>query len=220
MSDFISRRSFLKGGMTGAAGLAALGMLSGCSGSSQAAASGSAAGAATENTASAALFNAGTYTSIQSSSFASVEVSCTFSETALTDVSYKVLHAADADYFTLLASPMEQYCQSIVANGKADGVDGVSGATLCTNAIRSGVNACTAQALGLPAAPALVNPQEDGFDSFEGDCAEVFSPVQLGTMTLPNRIIKSAAVRGRTAPAATSSPRPTGTAPWRKTAFR
>ena len=37
MSDFISRRSFLKGGMTGAAGLAALGMLSGCSGSSQAA---------------------------------------------------------------------------------------------------------------------------------------------------------------------------------------
>ena len=33
MSDFISRRSFLKGGMTGAAGLAALGMLSGCSGS-------------------------------------------------------------------------------------------------------------------------------------------------------------------------------------------
>lgn len=47
MSDFISRRSFLKGGMTGAAGLAALGMLSGCSGSSQAAASGSAAGAAT-----------------------------------------------------------------------------------------------------------------------------------------------------------------------------
>ena len=192
MSDFISRRNFLKGGMTGAAGLAALGMLSGCSGSSQAAASGSAAGAATENTASAALFNAGTYTSIQSSSFASVEVSCTFSETALTDVSYKVLHAADADYFTILASPMEQYCQSIVANGKADGVDGVSGATLCTNAIRSGVNACTAQALGLPAAPAPVNPQEDGFDSFEGDCAEVFSPVQLGTMTLPNRIIKSA----------------------------
>ena len=35
MSDFISRRSFLKGGMTGAAGLAALGMLSGCSGSSR-----------------------------------------------------------------------------------------------------------------------------------------------------------------------------------------
>ena len=34
--------------------------------------------------------------------------------------------------------------------------------------------------------------QASFLELFEGDCAEVFSPVQLGTMTLPNRIIKSA----------------------------
>lgn len=188
MSNSISRRSFLKSGAFGAAGLAAMGMFSACSTSSTSTAASTAAAEST----SAAFFKTGTYTSIQSSSFASVEVSCTFSESALTDVSYKVLHSSHADYFTALASPMEQYCQSIAANGRADGVDGVSGATLCTNAIRSGVNACTAQALGLPVAPAALNPQDDNFDSFEGDCSAVFSEVKLGSMTLPNRIVKSA----------------------------
>ncbi|MDE7261607.1 MAG: FAD-dependent oxidoreductase, partial [Oscillospiraceae bacterium] len=80
----------------------------------------------------------------------------------------------------------------IVENGKADGVDGVAGATLCSTAIRDGVNACTAQALGLPAAPAPLNPQVEDYKSFDGDCAEVFSSIKLGSMTLPNRIAKSA----------------------------
>lgn len=189
MSSSISRRNFLKSTMTGAAGLTAMGVLSACSAASTSASVSTAVEVVENGT---AFFEAGSYTSIQSSSFASIEVSCTFSERALTDVSYRVLRSSNADYFTLLTSPMEQYCKSIVENGKADGVDGVSGATLCSNAIRAGVNACTAQALGLPAAPAVLNAQDENFDSFDGDCAEVFSPVKLGTMTLPNRIIKSA----------------------------
>lgn len=189
MSNSISRRSFLKTTVSGAAGLTAIGVLSACS----AASSSTAASTVPEVVeVGGVCFKAGTYTSVQRSSFASIEVSCTFSEHALTDVSYRVLRTSNADYFTLLTSPMEQYCKSIVENGKADGVDGVTGATLSTTAIRNGVNACTAQALGLPAAPAALNPQDESFDSFEGDCAQVFSSVKLGTMTLPNRIIKSA----------------------------
>ena len=179
MSNSISRRSFLKGTLGGAAGLAAMGVI------------GMGAAASAES-AAAPLFKAGTYSSVQSSAYASIEVTCTYSEAALTDVSYRVLRTSKSDYYALLSAPMEQYCKRIVEAGKADGVDGVSGATLCTNAIRDGVNACTAQALGLPCSPAPLNPQDESFDTFESDCAAVFSPVQLGTMTLPNRVIKSA----------------------------
>lgn len=187
MSSSISRRHFIRGALTGAAGLTAMGVLGACSGPA-----GSTAASSAASETAASFFKAGTYTSIQHSPYATIEVTCTFSDSALTDVKYQVLHTSKADYFSLLTSPLEKFCQSIVANGKVDGVDGVTGATLSTNAIRSGVNACTAQALGLPTPPSPLNPQEEGFDTFDGDCAEVFSSVQLGSMTLPNRVIKSA----------------------------
>lgn len=186
MRHFISRRSFIRGALAGAAGLTTMGMLSACSSTP------SSTAASVSGAAPASFFKAGTYTSIQHSSYATIEVSCTFSETALTDVKYQVLRSSKSDYFSLLTSPLEQYCQQIVENGKADGVDGVSGATLSTVALRNGVNACTAQALGLPVPPTPLNPQDESFDTFESDCAEVFSPIQLGSMTLPNRMIKSA----------------------------
>ena len=62
MSKTISRRSLLKGMVAGAAGVASLGVIS-----------------ASAEAAPVALYKAGTYTSIQSSGFASVEVTCTFS---------------------------------------------------------------------------------------------------------------------------------------------
>lgn len=187
MSNSLSRRDFLKGTVAGAAGIAAMGVLSACGGDTP---TGTPSAAPAPE--APAVFKAGTYSSVQSSSYASVEVTCTFSQSALTDVKYRVLRTAHADYFTPFSSAMEQYCARIVDAGKTEGVDGVSGASLCTTAIRECVNSCTAQALGLPAAPAPLNPQDDSFDSFDGGCAEVFSPVQLGTMTLSNRIIKSA----------------------------
>lgn len=148
----------------------------------------------TEGTTAAALFLPGTYTSVQKTPYASVQIACTF-KTALTDVKYDVLETSDSDYFKPLANTMNEYCQRIVAAGTPEGVDVVSGATLCTTAISDGMKACTAQALGVNlAAPAksVLNPQEEGFDSFDGNCTEVFSPVALGSMTLPNRVIRSA----------------------------
>lgn len=179
MSNSISRRDFLKGTLSGAVSVAAMGMLAGA--------------ASAENAAVPAVYTPGTYTSIQKSAFATVEVSCTFSESALTDVSYNVLRTSESDYFTPFANPLKKYCESIVANGKAEGVDGVTGASISSAAIKDGVNDCTVQALGLELpVKQPVNPQNEDFDSFDGKLDEVFSPIKLGSMTLPNRVIKSA----------------------------
>ena len=181
MSQNLSRRSFLKGLAAGAAGLAVTGAFH----VPAARAEGTSIG-----------FIPGTYTSVQTTPYATVEVKCSFSESALTEVSYEVLKTSTADYFTPFANPLKSYCERIVEAGTAEGVDGVTGASLCTDAIRQGVNACKVQALGLtlPAAAkaSVLNPQEEGFDSFESDLAEVFSPIQLGSMTIRNRTVKSA----------------------------
>ena len=180
MSNSISRRSFIKGLAAGAVGLAA-----GTAFHTPAHAEGASIG-----------FIPGTYTSVQATPYATVEVACTFTENALTDVSYEVLKTSQADYFTPFANPLKSYCERIVEAGTTEGVDGVTGASLSSNAIREGVNACKIQALGLtlPAAAraSVLNPQEEGFDSFESDLAEVFSPIQLGSMTIRNRTIKAA----------------------------
>ncbi len=196
MSKNISRRDLLKGMAAGAASVATLGVLGGCAGDPQpsAAVTPSANPTPTPAPAAPAVYKAGTYTSAQTTSYATVEVKCTFSETALTDVSYEVKKTTKSDYFTPFASAMEDYCKKVAANGKTDGVDGVAGATLCTTALKDGVNACTAQALGLPliASAQELNPQADDYKSFDGDCDAVFSPIKLGSMELPNRIIKAA----------------------------
>jgi len=180
MSSNISRRSFIKGLAAGAVGLAA-----GTAFYTPAHAEGPAIG-----------FIPGSYTSVQSTPYATVEVKCSFTENALTEVSYEVLKTSDADYFTPFANPLKSYCERIVEAGTTEGVDGVTGASLSSKAIRDGVNACKLQALGitLPAAAeaAVLNPQEEGFDSFESDLGEVFSPIQLGSMTIRNRTVKSA----------------------------
>ena len=171
MSQNISRRSFIKGLAASAVGLAA--------GSAFQAPKAIAEG-------TAAAFIPGTYTSVQTTPYATVEVKCIFSESALTDVSYEVLKTSKADYFTPFANPINSYCQRIVEAGTTEGVDGVTGATLCSSAIRDGVNACKIQALGLTLTTAekeKLNPQDENFTSFDGDLKEVLSPIKLGSMT-------------------------------------
>ena len=178
----MDRRTFIKAGAAAALGLALPGLVR------------PETKASAEGTALAYI--PGTYTSVQTTPYATVEVKCTFSESSLTDVSYEVLKTSQADYFTPFTFPLNNYCQRIIEAGTADGVDGVTGATLCSDAIRNGVNACKLQALGLTlpvvAEASVLNPQEAGFDSFESDLGEVFSPIQLGSMTIRKRTIKSA----------------------------
>ena len=94
MSSNISRRSFIKGLAAGAVGLAA-----GAAFPAPAHAEGPSIG-----------FVPGSYTSVQSTPYATVEVTCSFTENALTEVSYEVLKTSDADYFTPFANPLKSYC--------------------------------------------------------------------------------------------------------------
>ena len=186
----VTRRDFLKGLAAGAVSVGAFGL------------AGTANTAALAEDASAVLYQPGTYSSTQATEFAKVEVSCTFSEKELTDVSYKLLETSTDDYFAKMDGAVQAYCQRIRDAGSTAGVDGISGASLCTAAIRDGVNACRAQALGvvLPTAPAggakVINPQSTDFHSNSSpDLSKtaLFSDWQLGGRTFNHRMVKSAA---------------------------
>lgn len=178
----VSRRNFLKSAALGALGAG----LAGCAQSQTAA---DAVGPA---------FKPGTYTSVQKTSFATVEVQCEFSESALTKVSYTVTESSDSDFFQTKTADLDAYCERIAAAGRTLDVDGVAGATLSSTALKDGVDACTIQAMGIAMPVAAesssceLNPQDENYTAYSGDLSAVFSPIQIGTMSLPNRVIKSA----------------------------
>lgn len=190
----LSRRGFLGSMAATALGAASLTTLAGCS---QPAASNQPKEDGDDATTALASGNAafaeGTYTSTQHTPYAIAEVTCTFDATGLTSASYAVTATSDNDYFPLFAPALEQMCETVAGAGKTAGVDAVSGATFCSNAILDGIDSCTLQALGvtLPR-PEQTNPQQAGYDSFNGTCDKVFSPIKLGIMELPNRVVKSA----------------------------
>lgn len=188
----VSRRGFLGGMAATALGAATLASLSGCGQQAPA----SSAKGEEETTALAggnASFKEGTYTSTQHTPYATAEVTCTFDGTGLGSASYTVTATSEKDYFPLYAPALEELCETVAAAGKTAGVDAVSGATFCSNAILDGVDACTLQALEVTAPrPEQLNPQQAGWDTFEGTCDKVFSPIKLGAMELPNRVVKSA----------------------------
>lgn len=203
MGQTISRRNFLKGVAAGAVGLGAM-SLGACS------AEGAATTAAEtletkvqEAVASGKnVFAAGTYTSTQSTDFATVKITCEVAADGLKSVAYDLVETSDSDYFAAMASEVADYCGRVAEAGSTLQVDGISGATLCTMAIKKGVNECLAQALGIDptaaAAPAAgtINPQYYDYDTNSvGDLSKsaLFSEWKLGSMTFSHRMVKSAA---------------------------
>ena len=106
----LSRRDSLKGALASAA----TAVVSGALGTGVTAFAESASGM---------TYKAGTYESIQSTDFATIKVTCTFSETALTDVSYELVETSDNDFFATKAAEMKDYCARIKAAGSLEGVD-------------------------------------------------------------------------------------------------
>ena len=192
MEQKISRRGFLRRAAAGTIGTAAFAMLSGCS-AQKPISGGEAQASADERQSSAGPFVEGEYRSAQTTPFAGIEVVCTLSEKSLDSVTYEQTSTSEADYFPLFEEMMQQYCENVTENGRPEGVDGVTGATLCTKALRDGIAECMVQAMQPGTAePGPLNPQVDDYRSFSGSCDHVFSPVKLGSMELPNRVIKSA----------------------------
>lgn len=127
----VSRRDFLKTGAAGAAGVLALG-LTGCGG----------------NDGAIELFTPGQYTSTQTTGYATVEVTTEFSATAIKNVSFEVVRSSESDFFPGKAAEAEELCKRIVS-AQSIKVDGISGASLSTDAIKNGVADCMAQALAI-----------------------------------------------------------------------
>ena len=133
-----------------------------------------------------------TYTSGQTTVFADIEVMCDFDGAGrLAHVAYDVTRTTEFDYFPLFANALDEFCAQLAGATSLDDVDAVSGASLCSEAIRRGVAACVAQACGLDA-PSELNPQDEGYDACTTDFSALFQPIKVGSMTLRNRIVKSA----------------------------
>lgn len=175
----LTRRGFLGGVALAALGGASAAALAGCGQSDMAA------------TGQGPAFQEGTYTSMQRTPYATAEVTCTFSGNGLAEASYLVTKTSAHDYFPAFEGALGELCEAAVAEGTT-GVDAVTGATFCSNAILDGIDDCALQALGIDASAAPLNPQQDGYDGFEGTCDQIFSPIKLGSMELPNRVVKTA----------------------------
>ena len=204
MGQTISRRNFLKGVAAGAVGLGAM-SLTGC------AASGTESTVATTEAletkvqeaivASKNVFAAGTYTSTQKTEFATVQITCEVAADGLKSVAYELVETSDSDYFATRAADVTDYCNRVAEAGSTLGVDGVSGATLCTSAVKKGVNECLAQALGIEltvaaASASTINPQDYSYETNSvGDLSKsaLFSEWKLGNTTFSHRMVKSAA---------------------------
>lgn len=115
-----------------------------------------------------AIYKAGAYTSEQSTGFAKVVVTAEFSETALTAVSYNVTETQETDYFPKYEAELKEMCDAIVS-AQSTAVDGVSGATLCSKALKNGVSDGIAQASLNPATPAPSVPVSSEQPTAEGD---------------------------------------------------
>ena len=90
-------------------------------------------------------FEPGTYVSKQSTGFAEMDITTTFTEDAITEVTYTVTNTSRKDYSENFMDQILDLCDRIVAENTPF-VDGISGATLCTNATVEGVKDCMVQA--------------------------------------------------------------------------
>jgi 2,4-dienoyl-CoA reductase-like NADH-dependent reductase (Old Yellow Enzyme family)/thioredoxin reductase/uncharacterized protein with FMN-binding domain len=188
MAKRITRRDFLKGSAAGAAVLTLTGL--GLSANKT---------TAFAEAAEKKLFTPGSYSSVQSTDFATIRVDCEIDAGGVTAVSYEVLDHTGDDYFTLMPDAAQDYCKRIAEAGGTAEVDGISGASLNTAAIRKGVNECLAQALGVEpgkAGAAAVNPQEMNFTNSITDFSKsaLFTDWQLGPHTIHNRMVKTSAL--------------------------
>ena len=90
-------------------------------------------------------YTPGTYTSKQATGFAEVEITCELSADAITSVTYTVTDTSRKDYSEKFMDEILGLCDRIVEENTPY-VDGISGATLCTNATIDGVKDCMSQA--------------------------------------------------------------------------
>lgn len=178
MSRNLSRRDFLKGAAASVAGIAAMGVLGGCSSNADTTTAANTeanteavtTGAASETTAQAAetaaktgTYIPGTY-SATAQGIGTVMVTMTFDEESITDVVLDVSgETAGANYGQAAAEPLRE---ALMAAQSAE-IDAVGGASITSKAVKEAAAKCIAQAKGeipvetLPVADAGETPAAD-----------------------------------------------------------
>ncbi|MGN0708294.1 MAG: FAD-dependent oxidoreductase [Faecalibacterium sp.] len=132
----VSRRDFLRTSAVGALGAAMAGMLSGCnSASSSTAASSSAAG----------IYTPGTYSATSKGISSDVTVTMTFDGNSITDVQIDV----SGETAGFGADAGDELTGQLIAAQSAE-IDGVSGSTITSDAVKDAAANCIAQAKGEP----------------------------------------------------------------------
>lgn len=138
MSNHISRRSFLHSMAASALGAAAVGLTTGCASSSSSTAAASSAAASTAE----AIYTPGTYTA-SAKGMGDLSVSLTFSETAITDVQLDLSNETDS-----IGQAAGDTLKQAILDAQNANIDGVSGATLTSEAVKQAAANCIAQAKG------------------------------------------------------------------------
>ena len=130
----LSRRDFLKSAAAGALGLAATGVLAGCTSSASSTASAS----------SAESYTPGTYSAKAQGISSEVTVTMTFDETSITEV---VVDASgeSADIGAAKADDLAQ----MIMDAQSASIDAISGATVTSDAVKEAAANCIAQAKGV-----------------------------------------------------------------------
>ena len=170
MSNKISRRNFLHTAGLGTLGAAAAGLLTACG---DKAASGSVAS-------SAGTYTAGTYSATATgiNTTTPVTVTMTFSADAITDVQIDVANETKG-YGADIADEMVKK----ILDAQSSEVDGHSGATITSDAIKKAAESCINQAKGVAVAPTEASKAEtvvpDGLTTEEVES----SVVELGDIT-------------------------------------
>ena len=138
----ISRRDFIKGLAAGGAGLAAAGILGGCtkSGYEESATASAATTTAVTGTGS---YTPGTYTATAAGIQSDVTVTMTFDETSITDVQIDVSGETEG-IGTVIGDDMA----NAILSAQTCNVDAVSGATVTSDAIKAAAADCISQASG------------------------------------------------------------------------
>lgn len=132
----VSRRDFLRTSAVGALGAAMAGMLSGCiSASSSTAASSGAAG----------IYTPGTYSATSKGISSDVTVTMTFDGSSITEVQIDV----SGETAGFGADAGEELTSQLMAAQSAE-IDGVSGSTITSDAVKDAAANCIAQAKGEP----------------------------------------------------------------------
>ena len=164
----ISRRNFLKGVAAGGASLAVAGVLGGCTKSGyaeQVAAAEAEAEAA--KAAAAGNYTPGTYTA-SAQGLGTVTMTATFDETSITAVELDVSQETESIGGVAADELIEQ-----ILTAQSSDIDGVSGATLTTNAVKTCLEDCIAQATGTETETADETESSSSDDDWLGEEPEI-----------------------------------------------